>query len=185
MLVLVGCGYQFQGSGSDLPADVKKIYIPIVENRTTKPTLTSLMTEALRDQFERYGVIEVVESIDQAQAVLRIKIVSFDNKSSASSAAGDTSLQEQLTLKAEGELRRPTGAALWANNKLSVSKYIGTASNTVVTSSAEFAGGGLSSSNFSGLQGREISRGQEDQALQVLSEDLAKSVYDDSVTPRF
>jgi len=182
---LFSCGYQFQGSGSDLPADVKKIFIPIAENRSTRPTLSSLVTEAMRDQFERYGVLQVVDSLEEADAVLLVRVLSFDNRTSASTGVADTSLQEQLTIVAEGELRRPTGGALWTNNRLTVSRFIGTDTSSVVTSSSDFASSGLSAAGLAGLQGREVSRGQEEQALQSMSEQLAVIVYDDAVTPEF
>ena len=180
-----GCGYQFQGGGSALPLDVKKVYIPIVENRTPRPTLAALTTEALRDQFDRYGVITVVDSLDQADAVLRMRLLSYESRTSASTAAGDTSLQEQLTLTAAGELQRVNGTLLWSSQGLAITKYIGTAANTVVTTSAAFASSGVSAGNLAGLQGREVSRGQEEQALQAIAEELSAKVYADSVTPDF
>lgn len=182
---LLGCGYGFQGSGSILPADVKRIQIPLVENNSTDSSLTSLITEALRDRFERFGVVAVVEEIGDADAVLKAKIIKVSKKSRTVTSTTDTVQQFDTILTMGAELRRVTGPVLWRNPTFTVSRAIGASGNVVVSSSADFAEGNLGASDLGGLDSREVTRGQEAEALEKLAVEAARKIYDESVAPDF
>ncbi|MBX7145597.1 MAG: hypothetical protein K1X79_14190 [Oligoflexia bacterium] len=185
MGILSGCGYTFQGGGSVLPSDIKRISIPQVQNNTTESGLSSVMTEALRDQFERFGVLTVVDDASEADAVLRAKIVRVNRESRTGTSRTDTALQFDTVLTIAAELQKVSGAMLWRDNSISVSRAFGTTSGSVVTSSSDFASGGLSASDLGALENREIARGQEQEALQMLAEQAARQVYDEAVAPDF
>lgn len=168
-----------------LPPDVKRIQIPLVENNSTESSLTQLVTEALRDQFERYGVVTIVENVTDADAVLKAKILDVDRKSRTVTSRTDTVEQFDTSLVISAELRKATGQLLWANPSLSISKAVGTSRDVVVSSSADFASGNLSSSDLGGLDTREIARGQEQEALESIAQLAARKIYDDAVAPDF
>ena len=73
----IACGYAFQGSGSVLPASIKKIFVKDVVNNTTESTVGIILTEALNDRFGRYGTFVVVEKESEADAVVTAKIVNI------------------------------------------------------------------------------------------------------------
>jgi len=185
LFLFTGCGYTFQGSGSVLPADVKKIYIPMVDNNTTESTLTQLLTEALRDQFDRYGAVTVVEESATADAVLNVKILQLKRGTSTATAKTDLALQQDTVVTIGAELRRVTGSILWREAQISVSQSYGTTSGSVLTSSAGFAGGSISASDLANLNTREVSRTQEQDILTVMSETIARKIYERSVAPDF
>ena len=185
LLAMAGCGYTFQGSGSVLPPDVKKIFIPLVENNSTEPGLAVLVTEALRDRFDRFGVVTVVDSLDQADAVLRGKILSLKRKTKTVTGTTDQTMQVDTTITVSAELKRVAGAALWRTASMTVSKATGTVGNAVVTTSSDFASGSLASQDLEGMSSREISRSQEQEALNQLADDLARQIYDQAVSPDF
>ncbi len=182
---LAGCGYTFQGSGSVLPPDVKNIYVPRVENNSAEQGMATTMTEALRDRFERFGVVTIVESINEADAVLNAKILKIKRGTRTTTSNTDTALQQETTLSVAAELRRVTGPILWKDGEISVSRSFGTDSQVVVTSSADFSESALSGSDLSGLNTREIARGQEQEALAALADDVATKIYDGAVAPEF
>jgi len=187
-LCLMGCGYAFQGTGSVLPPDVKRVYIPVAENTSTEGGLSTILTEALRDRFERYGVVEVVDDISGADAVLRSRVIKVKRSTGAVTSRTDTTIQQDLTLNMAVELRRVTGPVLWRNMNLSVTRSFGTASGAIVTSSADFAAGSLSASDLAALESggtREVARGQESEALNSLAEKAAQIIYDSAVAPDF
>jgi len=66
-----------------------------------------------------------------------------------------------------------------------ISKVYSNSAGSVVTSSADFAGSGLSSADISGLGNRELARGQEQEALSDLADLAARRIYDDAVAPDF
>ena len=182
---LIGCGYTFQGSGTVLPDDVRKIYIPTVENESAEPRVTALLTEALRERFERYGVITVVESVEEADAILNIQVRSVDREARSVTSGTDTVLQFDTVAQLWGDLRRANGGVLWRNPSMRVAKAFGATGQTVVTSSSDFAQSGIDPQTLASLSDIEVSRGQEQEALIDLSEEVAKFVYEDSVAEDF
>ena len=182
---LTACGYTFQGSGSVLPADVKRIAIPNVQNGSTEAGLTTTVTEALREQFERYGAVSVVEETAEADAVLKARITKVSKESRTSSSKTDTALQFDTIMTLAAELRRSNGVVLWRDNNITVSRAFGSTSGVVVTSSSDFASGSIGSADLGNLDDRDVSRGQEQDALQALAEQAARQVYDEAVAPNF
>jgi outer membrane lipopolysaccharide assembly protein LptE/RlpB len=184
-LVGTGCGYTLRGSGTVLPADVKSIYIPRVENGSTELGLADVVTDALRDEFDSYGTVSVVEKQGEADAILKVRIIDVKNTTSTVDAATNTSLQMDTTMFLGGELRRTTGQILWRENNLKVTKEYAANQSVVVTTSPDFASGSISASDLASLSTRDISRGQEAQALNDLASNAARMIYDKSVAPDF
>lgn len=182
---MTGCGYSLQGSGSILPPDVKRIYVPTVENLTTESGLSNVVTEALRDRFDRFGVVIVVEDVSEADAVLKAKVLKVEKDSRTVTSVTDTVQSYDTTMTIAAELRRVTGPVLWRNTRMQVSKAIGATSGDVVSSSADFVSNTLGASQLGALDSREVTRGQEREALLQLAEEVAKKVYDESVAPDF
>lgn len=182
---LAACGYTFRGSESALPPDIKKIYIPQAENGSTKLGLALIVTEAVRDEFDSYGTVSVVDSQNEADAVLKVRVINVQETTSAVRSGTNTALQMQTTMFLSGELRRVTGPVLWRDNSIMVTQTFGADSSVVVTSSLDFAGGSIGAGDLSGLSSREVSRGQEASALRALSENAARMMYDKAVAPDF
>ena len=182
---LCGCGYQFQGVGSILPPDVKTVYIPISENNSTEASFSTLLTESLRDRFERFGVVSVLDSQEGADAILRTKILKVGQDSQSVTSKTDVALQMNANVTIWGELKRPNGQVLWRDPKLVVGKAFGSTSDSVVTSSADFASGGIGAGDLGGLSSREVSRGQEQETYANLAEQAARIIYDQAVAPDF
>jgi len=184
-LLLTACGYTFQGSGTVLPPDVKSIFIPQVQNNSTELGLSDIVTEALREQFESYGVVNVVDRQGLADAVLNVKILSLNRATRTVLGVNDTATQMETTMVLEGELRRTTGALLWKNGMVRVAQGVGTDQSAVVTSSAAFASGSISSTDLQQLSAREVTRSQENEILPNLATEAARKIYDGAVAPDF
>jgi len=183
--VSVGCGYTFRGSESALPPDVKNIYIPQVENNSTKLGLATIVTEAIRDEFDSYGTVAVVDTQSEADAVLKVRILNVKDSTGATRSGTNTALQMQTTMTLAGELRRVTGPVLWRDSAIQATQSFGADSSVVVTSSLDFAGGPSGAGDLAGLSGREVSRGQEANALNTLASNVARQLYDKAVAPDF
>jgi outer membrane lipopolysaccharide assembly protein LptE/RlpB len=181
----LGCGYAFQGSGSVLPPEVKRIYIPDVVNRSSDPYVAALLTEALKERFERFGVVQVVSDANEADALLLVKIQQLRSTSKSSVAAGDVAQELNITVTLSGELKQKNGIILWKNPALLLTKSFGNTTASVVANSAQFAGSRLGSGDLSGLNQREVSRSQERLALEQISEEVSKTIYDEAVSPDF
>ena len=184
-LLFGGCGYTFRGSESALPPDVKKIFIPQAENNSTKLGLAAIVTEAMRDEFDSYGTVSVVDSQNEADAVLKVRILNVIENTGATRSGSNTALQMQTTITLAGELRRVTGPVLWRDNTIRATQAFGADSSVVVTSSLDFAGGPSGAGDLAGLSSREVSRGQEANALTTLAANAARQFYDKAVAPDF
>jgi hypothetical protein len=65
-----GCGYALAGRGSFLPASIRIVAIPPLENRTTFFQVEQVLTEKIRTEFLGRGRYDVVFSESGAHAVL-------------------------------------------------------------------------------------------------------------------
>jgi outer membrane lipopolysaccharide assembly protein LptE/RlpB len=185
MFSLAGCGYQFQGSGSILPEDVKTIAIAPVENDTTIAGLGVRFGDELRSRFERYGVVRIIEDRGIADAILSARILNVDTQVRNVSGAEDIALDEELFITVAAELRRKSGQLLYRDPSMTVSDSFASVSDVVVTSSAGFASSDISASELSNLTQREVSRGQQEQALDELMEEVARKIYLNAVAAEF
>ncbi len=180
-----GCGYTFQGSGSVLPPDVKKIYIPLVENDSTEGGISNVLTEALRDQFERFGVVQIVESAREGDAELTVRIKSVTKTSRSVTSKSDVALQSETSMVLSAVLQRQTGAVLWRNDNLAISTAYAAAEGGLVSSSSEFAQGVIGASELDNLDPRQFARSQEQAALEQIAQLASQRIYLDSVSPDF
>lgn len=184
--LFTGCGYTLQGSGSILPEDVKVVSIPVVENNTTEPSLSINLTEALRDRFERFGVFSVVDDTKEADAVLEARIVSLSKTVRSVTSKSATALQYDTTLRVSAVLKRTTtGEILWRNPSVSAGGTSASTGSVVVTTSPDFYGGTLGAGDLSALGSREVQRGQEQESLLTLADEIAKRIYNEAVAPDF
>jgi len=185
VLILSGCGYALQGGGSVLPPDVKNIYLPTAQNNSTELGLALVVTDAIREQFEGYGVVTMLDSIVGADAIMRVKILSVKQNTRSVSAGTNAAGMQAVRLTVGAELSRLDGQVLWSDPGITVSTTFGSDPTSVVTSSSEFAGGTISSGDLSSLSSRDVSRNQGRQALITLADTLAQTMYDKAIAPDF
>jgi outer membrane lipopolysaccharide assembly protein LptE/RlpB len=182
---VIGCGYGFQGGGSVLPPDVKRVYVPMADNLSPEVGLTLIVTEAMRDRFDRFGVVSVVDSQAAADAILKIAIVSVKRDTSANASGTNTQLKQNAIITVAGELKKTTGEVLWRTSGLTVKRAFANTANSVVASSPDFAATGFGSADLANLGDREITRGAEKATFELLATDVATLVYDQAVSPDF
>ena len=110
-----GCGYALVGRSSNLPEDVRSIFVETLENQTTRAQIDQILTQALTNEFVTRQRFDVVSDRGSADAVLsgtvtafRVRPVTFNQESRAR--------EYEITIQAKMELKR-TGEdePLWAN----------------------------------------------------------------------
>lgn len=185
MFAEAGCGYQFQGSGSSLPEDIKTIGIMPVDNKTTEPDLGLQLTESLRERFDRYGAVKVVDDVSGADAVLSTAIESVSSQVASVTGSSDIELQSDLIITVSGELKASDGRVLWRSPRITVTSAIANVRDAISTTSSAFAQSGIGSSGLKTLDSRELSRGQQEVALQEMIEEVARKIYLDAVAADF
>jgi hypothetical protein len=76
-LFAAACGYHLVGTGGSLPAEIRRIRVPLFENRTTRFQLDLKLTNAVIDEFVSRGKVEITTDAAKADAVLVGRILTF------------------------------------------------------------------------------------------------------------
>ncbi len=79
LLLSAGCGYHVAGRGSRLPANLKTIAVPALENRTSRYRIEQRLTEALVHELLSRTSYHVVAEPAAADAVLRGQVVGLES----------------------------------------------------------------------------------------------------------
>jgi hypothetical protein len=76
VLFAAACGYRPVGTGGTLPAAIRRIRVPLFENRTTIFQLDLKLTQAVIDEFVARGKVEITTDAAKADAILIGRILS-------------------------------------------------------------------------------------------------------------
>ncbi|MBI3456247.1 MAG: LptE family protein [Candidatus Rokubacteria bacterium] len=115
VLVAGGCGYSLRAS---LPANIKTVHIPVLENRTQEPGIEEFITQALTQAVVTSGRLRLAESAERADAVLEGSIVEYSLTSLAFDRAANVTqyrLQIALTLTLRD---RAKNEVIWKQDRI-------------------------------------------------------------------
>jgi outer membrane lipopolysaccharide assembly protein LptE/RlpB len=153
ILALSGCGYALVGRGSNIPEDIKSVYLQPLENRTQRSQVEQALTRAVADELvtrQRFAVVgseaEATAEILGAVTGFGVTPVSFDQEGRATEY--EIAITAQITFKRVGQ----EGAVLWKSDR-----YTFRENYPVDPSSAEFFD-------------------REDQAIEVASKRFAETL---------
>lgn len=76
-LAAFSCGYRLRGTGSYLPANIKRIGIPMFKNMTTRYELDLRLTQAVINEMSARVKAEVVPEAGRVDAVLIGEVLGF------------------------------------------------------------------------------------------------------------
>lgn len=176
-LAAAGCGYQFVGESSLLPADARTIYVETFVNRSREVGIDKELATALRGEFYRRQQLKVVDYSEQADVIVSGVIRSLES-SVASVNRRDEVLQYESVLTLDITLRRrQPNEILWRGQGIRLTEVYAGSRAAVVTTSSEFRTGTLNSSDvrrFTDIQLTEIERRS---VQDELMERFAKEVH--------
>lgn len=121
-LATSGCGYSLVGRSNNLPADVRKIYVASLENKTPRAQVEQILTQAILDELVKRRRFEVINNQAAADAVLRGKVMSFAVRPVTFDADGLANKFE-ISITADMQFERPPQGGsneptvLWANSR--------------------------------------------------------------------
>lgn len=120
LLATTGCLYSFSGGGG-LPSHIQTVYVPPVDNQTTRFTLTERLTQSLLEAVRgRLGAR--VASENEADAVFRVALTGYRDEAvnvQAREGVGADVFQRQVTLVASAEiLDRVRDETLWSSSSV-------------------------------------------------------------------
>lgn len=119
-LLASGCLYSFSGGGG-LPAHIETIYVPPVENRTSRFAITDQITQGLLDAVRgRLGARVAAEQA--ADAVIRVTITDYNDQAmnfEAREGVGAEVFQRRVSVGASVEfIDQLQGDTLWASRSV-------------------------------------------------------------------
>lgn len=114
--LLVGCGYQFAGSGS-LPAGVSQVFIPVMQNRSAETGVEQIFTNDLIDEFTRRRKESLAISRASADGILLGTVVSLNVINIARSTVS-TATARRLVAQVSLRLEAPDGRLLWSSGAI-------------------------------------------------------------------
>jgi outer membrane lipopolysaccharide assembly protein LptE/RlpB len=118
LLALSGCGYALVGRGSNIPEDVKSVYLQPLENRTQRQQVEQSLTRAIADELVTRQRFAVVGSEAQANAEIigavtgfGVTPVTFDQTGRATEY--ELAITAQITFKRVGQ----EGKVIWKSDR--------------------------------------------------------------------
>jgi outer membrane lipopolysaccharide assembly protein LptE/RlpB len=122
VLALSGCGYALVGRGSNLPADVRSVYLKPIENRTPRQTVEQILTRAIADEMVKRQRFKLTASREGADAELSGAVIGFGATPVTFDQAGRATSYE-ITLTAQIAFKRISDdKVLWRNNHYAYSE---------------------------------------------------------------
>ncbi|MDP9120187.1 MAG: LPS assembly lipoprotein LptE [Acidobacteriota bacterium] len=76
-LALSGCGYALVGRASNLPPDIKRVYLQPIANRTPRQKVDQELTRAIADELVKRQRFQVTSSREGADAEITGAVVAF------------------------------------------------------------------------------------------------------------
>lgn len=170
LLLGSGCGYQFSGRGEGFPQDIRTVFVEPFVNRSHDVTVEKEITSALRSEFHRQGQLQVVERLEEADAILSGVVRSFGSRVVTVNRK-DEVLQFEAALILDVSLRRRTpDEVLWRTQGIRLSSLHSGSRGAVVTTSSDFKTGTLNPGDvrrFTDIQLTETLRQEAKEKLMV------------------
>lgn len=76
-LSLSGCGYSLVGRATNIPEDIKQVYVSSFENRTTRSQVEQLLTRAIIDELVTRQRFEVLTTPGTGQAEIQGAVIGY------------------------------------------------------------------------------------------------------------
>ncbi len=116
-LLVYACGYRFSGSGG-FPDNVEKIFIEILENRTSKAGIERVVTNQLVFEFTRQREKSLASGPQDADATLKGVIQSIRTRT-ISRIGTQVANEREVTMTLDLRLIKDNGEVIWVAKGLS------------------------------------------------------------------
>lgn len=117
LLTATGCGYALVGRGTNVPEDVREVYVKAFENRTQRAQVEQALTRAVAEELvtrQRFAVVgseaEADAEITGIVTAFAVTPVTFDDAGRAT--AYEIAISAQMAFKRVG-----AEEALWSNDR--------------------------------------------------------------------
>lgn len=121
-VLCTGCGYTLAGRASNLPVDVRRIYVETLENETPRSQVEQILTQAISEELVTRRRFNVVNSAGDADAILRGKVLSFSVRPLTFDEDGlatnfEIAITADMIFSRLGAPDGEDGEVLWSNSR--------------------------------------------------------------------
>lgn len=117
LAALAGCGYALVGRGSNLPEDIREVYIAPLENRTQRSQVEQVLTRAIADEMVTRRRFAVVAAPEGADATLSGAVVGFNSTPVTFDNTGRAT-EYEIAITAQVKFQRVGSEdAIWSNDR--------------------------------------------------------------------
>lgn len=117
-LAMAGCGWRFSDRTDAIPKELVTVAIPLWENDTSEPGLSTIFTNATVKEFATKGWLRPVSTPDGADTILEGRIEYIDIQPLSFSSVA-IELENRVTVSASVTLlRRDDRTVLWSASRL-------------------------------------------------------------------
>lgn len=101
-VLLTGCGYSLVGRASNIPEDIKRVYVEPLVNDTSRLQVEQILTQAILDELVTRRRFEVINDEADADAILRGHVLGFAVRPLTFDASG---LADNFEIKITADMR--------------------------------------------------------------------------------
>ncbi|MDX1385787.1 MAG: LPS assembly lipoprotein LptE [Thermoanaerobaculia bacterium] len=150
LLATFGCGYALVGKTTNLPEDVRNVFVQTLENRTTRAQVDQILTRAIADEFVTRQRFNVVPDRGGADAVLSGAVTNFRVRPVTFGGDGRAT-EYEILISASMDFRRTDDddVVLWSNPSylfreiyeldVNTANFIDTEDQAIIEVAAKFA----------------------------------------------
>ena len=119
-LAVAGCGYSLAGKASNIPEDIREVYVEPLENATSRSQVDQILTQAILDELVTRRRFSLVNQQAEADAILRGEVLEFSVRPLAFDSDGLANNFE-ITIAADMKFQRvpsgldDEGEVVWSN----------------------------------------------------------------------
>ena len=115
-----GCGYNLVGRASNIPEDIKKVFVEPLENQTTRLQVEQILTEAISNELVTRRRFEVSNNAGEADAILRGTVLTFSVRPLTFDQDGladnfEISITADMRFERPPNLGDDQGEVIWSN----------------------------------------------------------------------
>lgn len=114
---LSGCGYTLVGKGSAIPEEIRSLYLEPFRNETSRVEVEQIITQAIAQELVTRRRFVLVQSRDDADAVLSGKVTSFRVVPLSFDSDGRAMEYEISVLASVQFTRKGADEPLWHNDR--------------------------------------------------------------------
>ncbi len=121
-VAVAGCGYNLVGLASNIPEDIKLVYIEPLVNSTQRAQVEQILTQAISDELVTRRRFTVANSAAGCDAILRGKVVTFSVRPLTFDSAGladnfEISITADMKFERPPKLGADEGEVIWSNSR--------------------------------------------------------------------